>query len=677
MNKVKRVLIIDDDDDDCLIIKERLADFVHPECEFQTCCAKNEAVNRLRVTRFDLCILDHSLGAYDGLELLDEVADFTVSTPIVMLTGQNDDLIARKAIQKGAQDFVMKAAIDEDIFEKSIRYAISRKELEFSRLNTRRIAAENESKDKFIAHLSHELRTPLTSILGYTSLLLEKDIAAPLSKELNIIANNGKHLLNLLNAVLDLSKIVAGKFELKEQTTDLQTLLSDVNSLLGVAAIDKGLSLVFSASTKLPRRIVADDTRLRQVLVNLISNAIKFTDRGEVNIDVRMSDNKRSIIFDVKDSGRGIADDQIKQIFAPFKQLEDVSKRRAGGAGLGLSISKEIVNQMGGELQVDSVLDEGSTFSLCIPASYNGEEPLVDYDFHAQSSQVLSYQAPHLDGKILVVDDIYEIRNLAGHFIRQTGAHVGFAKNGKEALQMITEKQSEKDTFDLILLDLHMPIMTGIETVKALRNAGNMTKVIAMTAATQKGLQTELLSIGFDSILTKPIDKQTLWSLLVESLKVKSSQNQNLDTIQDLREMEKPYQDVCQDDHIESDAFTKSINKESGPYVHLIEDDIDSAQIMKILIKRLGFEVIHSANGREAIANVNALPNAEYYLIDLGLPDMSGDHLLKKLGSLVCSGRKVILSGREPEDEFLQRHEITDYICKPVSFDVLQKHLLR
>ena len=186
LDGLRSVLIIDDDEDDIFIIEDRLSDLVSSECNYVNCKDKDQAIEHLKTNKYDLCLLDHRLGYFEGIEILKALDDQLITTPIIMLTGQDDERIETLAIRSGAQDYIMKSAIDTEVFAKSIRYAVSRKELEFARISNERFRSENVAKDKFIAHLSHELRTPLTSILGYTSLLLENDIAAPLQKELSI-----------------------------------------------------------------------------------------------------------------------------------------------------------------------------------------------------------------------------------------------------------------------------------------------------------------------------------------------------------------------------------------------------------------------------------------------------------------------------------------------------------
>lgn len=652
MDSVKSVLIIDDDEDDLFLIEDRLSSLVSAHCQFVTCSKKQEAIDLLKERTFDLCILDHRLAGYDGLEILDAVANAELATPIIMLTGQNDEAVAKQAIKSGAQDFVTKSSIDEDVFEKSIRYAIARKELEYARVLSKRNASENIAKDKFIAHLSHELRTPLTSILGYTSLLLENDKTVDFQKELKVISNNGKHLLNLLNDVLDLSKIAADKFELRETQTNLQQSLIEVNSLLTVGAIDKGLSLRFVSETPLPEIIMIDDIRFKQVLVNLIGNAIKFTDVGDININISIvkANGSSFLEFIIVDTGIGMAEHQIQNIFVPFKQIEDVSNRKAGGAGLGLSITAEIVKQMNGTLAVSSELGAGSAFTLRLPC-HAISDTVIEYDFNVEYQKVITANIPQLSGRVLIVDDVSEIRELVGYFAKETGLDVAYANNGKQALAKVDEAQQSNKPISVILMDLHMPILTGQETVRVLREQGNKATIIAMTAALNKGLYNELKNIGFDQLISKPIDKSELWKVLGNALEGNKSDTKG----------EHQY------------------SEKNRPLIHLVEDDLDSAEIMRMMLEQLNCRVIHSATAQQAINNSVDETQIALHLVDLGLPDLQGSEFITAFFQNAISGKVSILSGSQPDAAILQKYPIVDHLIKPINkvmlAEFLQKHI--
>jgi signal transduction histidine kinase len=277
--------------------------------------------------------------------------------------------------------------------------------------------------------------------LGYTSLLQENDIAAPLQKELSIIANNGKHLLNLLNDVLDLSKIAAGKFELQSTETNLYKLMAQVYSLLSVNALDKGLAFECKTTSPINKMVVVDELRLKQVLINLLGNAIKFTDVGTVSLSLSQNDS-HELIAKVTDTGIGMQAEQIKTIFTPFSQIEDVADRKAGGAGLGLSISAEILKQMGGSIDVESAPEQGTSFTVIFPFEETGDTTREHLDFELHKYDFTNNTRPQLEGRVLIVDDVFEIRQLVGQYLKQSGCEVEYARNGSLAIEILTNADS-------------------------------------------------------------------------------------------------------------------------------------------------------------------------------------------------------------------------------------------
>ena len=660
MDTLRSVLIIDDDEDDRFLIEERIGEIVDGRCEFIACSEKHEAIKLLKERSFGLCILDFRLAGFKGTEILSAVEDSELATPIIMLTGQNDDRIAKQAIKSGAQDFIMKSLIDSDAFEKSIHYAIARKELEFARTLSKQNRAENIAKDKFIAHLSHELRTPLTSILGYTSLLIENIDTLAFHNELHIISNNGKHLLNLLNDVLDLSKIAAGKFELKPAPTNLQHLLIEVNSLLTVNAIDKGLSLEFSSDTQLPEMIELDGVRFKQVMVNLLGNAIKFTDSGSVQVNVSLhhckhsSQNSRELRFVIKDTGIGMESHQVQDIFEPFNQLEDVANRKAGGAGLGLSITAEIVKKMGGTLDVDSKLAEGTSFTLTIPCEAS-DERLINYDFSAHYGSGFTEPVPALSGRVLIVDDVFEIRQLAGYLLKATGVAIDYAHNGEQALDKVAQAKNENKPIDVIFMDLHMPVLTGEETAEQLRLKNYQGQIVAMTASVNKGLQAKLLRIGFNRLISKPLDKKEMWRILDSSL--------NSHEKQDEKDQQTSLSPLDSEQTLDSDL------------IHLVEDDKDNAYIMQMLLSGLGFTLHLSQTAEDAIAFARDNKQVKFHFVDLGLPDLQGYDFMSALFAQAPAGQVCVISGSEPDAKILQSFPIVDHLVKPVSKDMLSAWL--
>jgi len=338
----KHILLVEDDEDDYILTLDYLQQM--PNHHFNVDWVDNsiEALALLKENNHDICLLDYQLGGVNGLSVLKQTSGDGCTVPIIMLTGQTDTELDNNALDAGAVDYLVKSELNSARFNRAIRYALARKDIENERVERIKAEARSRSKDKFLAHLSHELRTPLTSILGYTELLLSDDSNKKIQPELTTILDNGNHLLGLLNNVLDLSKIAAGKFELNATTISLESFIADVYTLMSMAAQDKGINLTLSAKSALPLEINADSLRLRQVLINIIHNAIKFTNQGTVNIDVWLDEllEQPRLYFAITDTGMGIPDSLLATIFKPFEQVQDIVSRNEEGSGLGLSISK-------------------------------------------------------------------------------------------------------------------------------------------------------------------------------------------------------------------------------------------------------------------------------------------------------------------------------------------------
>ena len=510
--KIARVLLVEDDEDDYILTCDYLNQLDSHTFEIDWVTNPTTALEQLNLGKHDICLLDYQLGAYNGLTVLEKAATNGCTIPIIMLTGQSDDTLDQLALAAGAVDYLAKGEITTSRFARAIRYALARQEIEKERIERINAETQNQSKDRFLAHLSHELRTPLTSILGYTEILLNSNKAPNAASELNIILNNGQHLLGLLNNVLDLSKIAVGKLEYNFSTIKLDSFIADIFSLMKVHAAEKALELVISAPEPLPKTITSDPVRLRQVLINLIHNGIKFTKQGQVELRLTtdMLEGQEQLRFTISDTGQGIPDNMLATIFKPFEQVEDAVSRKEQGAGLGLSICAELIKQMGGTINVKSVLNQGSdfTFSLDPGDITTQERDILAIDQEQSTNEPLAL--PPLQGHVLVVDDMADIRQLIGQICQSFGLTVSYAANGLQALEQVKLASVQGTSFDLVLMDIHMPELDGKRTIKALKALAFNKPIIAITAATMKGVKQELITLGFNHIIAKPIDKNKI-----------------------------------------------------------------------------------------------------------------------------------------------------------------------
>ena len=370
----------------------------------------------------------------------------------------------------------------------------------------------NQAKTRFLSSMSHELRTPLNAILGYAQILLrERGLSDLQSQGLNTIQTSGEHLLALITDLLDLAKIEAGKFELVPEPVDLQAFLAGIADIIRVKADQKELVFRCEAAADLPSRVQFDEKRLRQVLLNLLGNAIKFTDTGMVSLDVRCTrrhGGSASIRFEVRDTGIGMEAAQLDRIFQPFEQVGH-PQRKFGGTGLGLSISRQLVHAMDGEITVTSEVGHGSAFTFEI------DLPLTDALIEAATPEraVVGYRGPRKC--VLVVDDIDANRALLRDLLQPLGFDICMAANGFDGIEQTIARHP-----DVILMDVVMPVMDGLEASRRIRQLPGLerTRIIAISASVAGNAHETAVRAHVDAFLGKPVRHQQLLQLLAELL---------------------------------------------------------------------------------------------------------------------------------------------------------------
>ncbi|MEJ2226881.1 MAG: ATP-binding protein [Alphaproteobacteria bacterium] len=379
-------------------------------------------------------------------------------------------------------------------------------------LTVARKAAENANKTKsaFLASVSHEIRTPLNGILGMGQVLLaDQELNPSLRDGLETIMDSGNILMSLLNDVLDMSKIEAGKLEIAFEEGDLWHTFKAVHTLFLPRAEERGISLELNIADDVPKRMRFDITRVRQCISNLVSNAIKFTTFGNVSVNVTLQTQGNGEILvaaAVTDTGIGISDGTLDRLFSEFSQADASTTRRYGGTGLGLAITRKLARMMGGDVTVDSVFGEGSTFTLAFHAEAiaQSEAPVI-----APLTGEDGQQAPVLqDVRVLLADDNAINRKVGTMLLTPFGAEISEAVNGKDVLEKL-----EQQPFDIILLDVHMPVMDGLEAISHIRASAEPWRdiaVIALTADAMSGDREKMLAAGMDGYIPKPIDQNIM-----------------------------------------------------------------------------------------------------------------------------------------------------------------------
>ena len=389
--------------------------------------------------------------------------------------------------------------------------------------NARREAdAANRSKSLFLAKMSHEIRTPINAIIGMNEMILREEDRQDIIDYGMDVKHSAYSLLSTINDILDLSKVESGKMELVLAEYDVGTLLYDIVNMISMKAKDKELEIKLSLDEQLPSKLYGDDVRLRQILINLLNNAVKYTDTGSVTLSVsgEIQDSNVNLCFEVEDTGIGIKKEDLSKLFAEFERIEEKRNRNIEGTGLGMSITTQLLTMMGSQLKVDSVYGEGSKFYFHLLQNIVDKEPIGDIEERIREQVVeynyeVSFVAP--EAKILVVDDNQVNRKVFLNLLKELQMEIHEAAGGFSCLDMVT-----KQTYDIIFLDHMMPDLDGVETIKKMHDLDNNlckeTPVIALTANALSGAKEMYLDVGFSDYLSKPFRPEKLEEMLLEYL---------------------------------------------------------------------------------------------------------------------------------------------------------------
>lgn len=548
-----RILMIDDDKDDFMIVRDIIKDVVHHKYTIDWRPSYEEGLKSIAEKKHDVYLIDYRLGAKTGLDLVKRAIEIGCEAPLIILTGENNFEIDNQAMNAGAADYIVKAAISGQMLESSIRYAIAntnhKKEMQElnaaleKRVKSRTISLEetlsqlkksqielieaknkaeiaantaelcSRSKTDFLSCMSHEIRTPLNAIIGFTNVVFDTNLTKKQKEYLNAIKTSGNLLMVLINDILDLAKVEAGKMTFEYAPFNLSNSVSEILQLFETKIKDAGLQLAFKFDPTIPKFLIGDSVRLNQIILNLVSNAIKFTKTGKISIEIHtQKEDKENVTleFSVTDTGIGIPQNNLNSIFDKFQQATNETSNIYGGTGLGLTIAKQLVELQGGTISVKSKVDKGSTFSFILSFKK------IKSKFETETKEFVPkdlFGSPLIKNvKILVAEDESLNQLLISTLLEKFGFEIDIAGNGKIVLEKL-----RKNKYDIILMDLQMPEMNGFETTYHIRNTKNCSiPIIALTANVTTTDVEKCRAAGMNDYVSKPINNKLLYNTIIK-----------------------------------------------------------------------------------------------------------------------------------------------------------------
>lgn len=650
MENITKILLVEDDKGDSLLIRKILA-VEKSRLAIDSIGTLEEGRIYLKENIPDIILLDLSLPDSSGLETFNLIQDIRKEIPIIILSGLDNKEIATKAVKLGAQDYLVKGYFDGKLLLKSIRYAIERnhlkKELAKTIKETKKLAIEaqnaNDAKSAFLANMSHEIRTPMNGILGMSELLKTTSLSSAQQDYADTIVNSAHSLLKIINDILDFSKIEAGKLELINEEYNLLHVLEEAAQLFSFKIGEKKVDLFVYYAQNTPELIMGDEGRMKQIIINLLGNAVKFTELGYIMLKaeaVSLQTNSATIKIQVIDTGVGIADNSQKMIFEKFHQADSSSTKKYEGTGLGLSISYQLVEIMGGNLQISSTLGKGSTFYFELPVIYKKQ---LETPCFPNSTRVLLLDKDNISREIISV------------YLDSLFIDYQMSFNIEDCIKELYDSVNSKQTYNILLLDYSFTKDKKFIDEIISSNKIKDLKILINVSSTsyQKEIQLQKENIFF---IQKPFRKTQFIRILKEIFENKK----------DMTEMKKIK---------EHPTLSKTLD------VLLVEDNSINQKIATIFLNKLNCKIDLAENGREAVKKVQD-KTYDIIFMDCQMPEMDGFEATEKIREFEKQNNlpqshiiAMTASAMKGDREKCLNVGMNNYITKPINQTILKKSI--